>query len=83
MLMLIPLYAGHDLDNSTTVPLGPSQHNSPQDPLPSNEQQTSPAGTPAVAGKPPVSSGPSNLHMLLANSYLLLLLTMYTVFFIS
>ncbi|KAM0892341.1 hypothetical protein ACQ4PT_025837 [Festuca glaucescens] len=72
----------HDIDNHTTVPLGPSQHNSPQDPLPSNEQQTSP-GTPAVAGKPPVSSGPANLHKLLADSYLLLILTMSTVFFIS
>ncbi|PNT69628.1 hypothetical protein BRADI_3g59090v3 [Brachypodium distachyon] len=74
----------HDLDNSTTVPLGPSQHNSPEDPLPSNEQQTSPAVTPAVAGRARASSsGPTNLHKLLANSHLLLLLTMSTVFFIS
>jgi len=74
----------HDLDNSTTVPLGPSQHNSPEDPLPSNEQQTSPAVTPAVAGKAPASSGgPANLHKLLPSCYLLLLLPMSTVFFIS
>ncbi|KAF0933038.1 hypothetical protein E2562_013792 [Oryza meyeriana var. granulata] len=73
----------HDLDNSTTVPLGPSQHNSPEDPLPSNEQQTSPAVTPAVAGRAPSSSGSVTLQNLLDNSNLLLLLTMSTVFFIS
>ncbi|KAF7080343.1 hypothetical protein CFC21_084439 [Triticum aestivum] len=75
----------HDLDNSTTVPLGPSQHHSPGDPLPSSEQQTSPTVTPpAVAGKAPTSSsGPSNLHKLLANCCWLLFLTISTVFFIS
>ncbi|KAL6911498.1 hypothetical protein ACP4OV_000303 [Aristida adscensionis] len=74
----------HDVDNSTTVPLGPSQHNSPEDPLPSNEQQTSPGVTPAVAGTAPHSSrGSTNLQTLLASSYPLLLLTMCTVFFIS
>uniref|UniRef100_A0A0D9VL39 Peptidase A1 domain-containing protein n=1 Tax=Leersia perrieri TaxID=77586 RepID=A0A0D9VL39_9ORYZ len=73
----------HDLDNSTTVPLGPSQHNSPEDPLPSNEQQTSPGVTPAVAGRAPSSSGSATLQNLLDNSNLLLLLTMSTVFFIS
>ncbi|XP_062221992.1 aspartic proteinase-like protein 1 isoform X2 [Phragmites australis] len=73
----------HDVDNSTTVPLGPSQHNSPEDPLPSNEQQTSPAVTPAVAGTAPPSSGSTNLQELLASSNPLLLLTMSTVFFIS
>lgn len=84
-LTFIPLYAGHDLDNSTTVPLGPSQHHSPGDPLPSSEQQTSPTVTPpAVAGKAPTSSGgPSNLHRLLANCCSLLFLTISTVFFIS
>ncbi|XP_044950961.1 aspartic proteinase-like protein 1 isoform X2 [Hordeum vulgare subsp. vulgare] len=76
----------HDPDNSTTVPLGPSQHNSPGVPLPSSEQQTSPTVTPpAVAGKAPTSSSgpPSNLHRLLANCCSLLLLTISTVFFIS
>ncbi|KAL6635138.1 hypothetical protein ACP70R_027809 [Stipagrostis hirtigluma subsp. patula] len=74
----------HDVDNSTTVPLGPSQHNSPEDPLPSNEQQTSPAVTPAVAGTaPPSSRGSTNLQKLLASSYPLLLLTVSTVFFMS
>lgn len=75
----------HDVDNSTTVPLGPSQHNSPEDPLPSNEQQTSPTVTPAVAGRAPASSASvsGNLHKLLANTCLLLLLTMSNVFFIS
>lgn len=72
-----------DVDNSTTVPLGPSQHDSPEDPLPSNEQQTSPAVTPATAGTAPLSSATTNLQMLLASSYRLLLLTMSTVFFIS
>ncbi|KAK3155300.1 hypothetical protein QOZ80_2BG0201490 [Eleusine coracana subsp. coracana] len=72
----------HDVDNSTTVPLGPSQHNSPEDPLPSNEQ-TSPAVTSAVAGTAPPSSGSTNLQKLLASSYPLLLLMMSTVFFIS
>ncbi|GJM86863.1 hypothetical protein PR202_ga02762 [Eleusine coracana subsp. coracana] len=72
----------HDVDNSTTVPLGPSQHNSPEDPLPSNEQ-TSPVVTPAVAGTAPPSSGSTNLQKLLASSYPLLLLMMPTVFFIS
>ncbi|TVU28529.1 hypothetical protein EJB05_20050 [Eragrostis curvula] len=73
----------HDVDNSTTVPLGPSQRNSPEDPLPSDEQQTSPAVTPAVAGTAPHSSGSTNLQKLVASSYPLLLLTMSTVFFIS
>uniref|UniRef100_A0A0E0HL55 Peptidase A1 domain-containing protein n=1 Tax=Oryza nivara TaxID=4536 RepID=A0A0E0HL55_ORYNI len=72
----------HDLDNSTMVSLGPSQHNSPEDPLPSNEQQTSPAVTPAVAGRAPSSGGSTTLQNLLANSNMLLLLTM-SVFFIS
>ncbi|CAD6249475.1 unnamed protein product [Miscanthus lutarioriparius] len=72
-----------DVDNSTTVPLGPSQHDNPEDPLPSNEQQTSPAVTPATAGMAPLSSATTNLQMLLASSYRLLLLTMSTVFFIS
>ncbi|XP_066319516.1 aspartic proteinase-like protein 1 isoform X2 [Miscanthus floridulus] len=72
-----------DVDNSTTVPLGPSQHDNPEDPLPSNEQQTSPAVTPATAGTAPLSSATTNLQMLLASSYRLLLLTTSTVFFIS
>ncbi|KAF8729906.1 hypothetical protein HU200_017368 [Digitaria exilis] len=72
-----------DADNSTTVPLGQSQDNSPEDPLPSNEQQTSPAVTPAVAGTATPSSATTNLQKLLACSYPLLLLTVYTVFFIS
>ncbi|KAL5207417.1 hypothetical protein ABZP36_031852 [Zizania latifolia] len=73
----------HDLENITTVPLGPSQNNSPEDPLPSNEQQTSPAVTPAVAGRAPASSGSAALQKLLANSNMLLLLTMSTVLVIS
>ncbi|RLN09066.1 aspartic proteinase-like protein 1 isoform X1 [Panicum miliaceum] len=72
-----------DVDNNTTVPLGPSQHNSPEDPLPSNEQQTSPAVTPAFAGTAPPSSATTNLQKLLASSYPLLLPTMSTVFFMS
>nr|CAB3448090.1 unnamed protein product [Digitaria exilis]CAB3504545.1 unnamed protein product [Digitaria exilis]CAB3504550.1 unnamed protein product [Digitaria exilis] len=74
---------GRDADNSTTVPLGQSQDNSTEDPLPSNEQQTSPAVTPAVAGTAPPSSATTNLQKLLACSYPLLLLTVSTVFFIS
>ena len=83
VLTSIPVNAGRDVDNSTTVPLGPSQRDSPEDPLPSNEQQTSPAVTPATAGTAPLSSATTNLQMLLASSYPLLLLTMSTVFFIS
>ena len=83
MVTSIPVNAGRDVDNSTTVPLGPSQHDNPEDPLPSNEQQTSPAVTPATAGMAPLSSATTNLQMLLASSYPLLLLTMSTVFFIS
>ena len=83
MVTPVPVNAGRDVDNSTTVPLGPSQHNSPEDPLPSNEQQTSPAVTPAVAGSAPPSSATTNLQKLLASPYPLLLLTMSTVFFIS
>jgi hypothetical protein len=74
---------GHDVEDSTTVPLGPSQRDSPEDPLPSNEQQTSPAVTPATAGTAPLSCATTNLQMLLASSYPLLLLTMSSVFFVS
>jgi len=73
----------HDVEDSTTVPLGPSQRDSPEDPLPSNEQQTSPAVTPATAGTAPLSCATTNLQMLLASSYPLLLLTMSSVFFVS
>ncbi|KAG0476240.1 hypothetical protein HPP92_013081 [Vanilla planifolia] len=47
----------HYLDNSIRVPLTPSAHSKPENPLPTNQQQRSPnarAVPPAIAGRAPI-----------------------------
>ncbi|XP_072980979.1 aspartic proteinase-like protein 1 isoform X1 [Typha angustifolia] len=71
-----------DADSSKSVPLTPP-HNRPENPLPTNEQQSSPSGhavSPAVAGKAPTSTNSLAASTMLVEHFcLLLLLTLFTV----
>ncbi|KAJ0988378.1 hypothetical protein J5N97_006734 [Dioscorea zingiberensis] len=80
----------HDLDNSTRVPLTPppGAHNRPENPLPTEQQQSSPNGSavsPAVAVRAPTSNHSAAVSNSLAPFHFLLLLviTRVSIFFIG
>ncbi|ONK73989.1 uncharacterized protein A4U43_C03F1650 [Asparagus officinalis] len=76
-----------DLDDSSTVPLTPPAQSSTENPLPTNEQQSSPnarAVSPAVAGRAPTNiPSAAALHVVNWLSFSLLLLAHLTVILIG
>jgi hypothetical protein len=78
---------GGGLENSTKVPSTPEkQPNRPENPLPTNEQQSSPDGravSPAEAGRAPTgqnSSTAAQKEVFMQLCLLLLLMTRFTIF---
>ncbi|KAG1342412.1 hypothetical protein COCNU_05G006410 [Cocos nucifera] len=71
-------WTGHDLDNSRSVHLTPPPQNRPENPLPTDEQQSTPKGravAPAVAGRTPPTNPSAASPLVVAQYRLLLLLT--------
>ncbi|XP_073103650.1 aspartic proteinase-like protein 1 isoform X1 [Elaeis guineensis] len=76
----------HDLDNSRSVHLTPPPQNRPENPLPTDEQQSSPKGravAPAVAGRTPPTNPSAASPQVVTQYCLLLLLTQVAVMFIG
>ncbi|THU67459.1 hypothetical protein C4D60_Mb05t24840 [Musa balbisiana] len=75
-----------DLDNTRRMPLSSPPHNRPENPLPTNEQHSSPnthAISPVVAGRAPLANSTSVSKLIDAWYCLLLLLTQLAVFAIG
>ncbi|XP_038973156.1 aspartic proteinase-like protein 1 [Phoenix dactylifera] len=75
-----------DLDNSRPVHLTPPPQNRPENPLPTDQQQSTPRGravAPAVAGRTPPTNPSAASPLVVAQYCLLLLVTQVAVMFIG
>lgn len=85
-LSICMLNTGRDID--TSIPVTTPPHNRPENPLPTNEQQSNPNGhavAPAVAGKAPntMDSSAASPSKVVSHFCLFLLLTQFAVIFVG